>query len=646
MNKDVWDFKAIYNFFWNTDENTATIDLYKNRVYTAISTIATDIASSDFALFNKNGEKVYNKKLDLINYNLLEAITTHLLLLWTCVLWKAQTVWISQLIVLRPDKIYLENKNGEKVFIYHLGNGKVMKFKKDELIIIKNFNPKKPTDELNGVSPVEAGLYSVLLDEYSTKRNSEFFKQGTKLGLVLETEDNLPANVMDRLKLQFADAIEGLKNAHKPIILEWWLKIKSISTTQKDMDFVELKKQVKDEILSYFKIPKAIIGLGEWVNLNVRYFEKIYEKRTLLPITLKIAQGLNDGLFQWQFRFINIVRTDIDNIRTDFNNWVLTINEYRQAIGRNAIKDGDKIKFTSEMVKIEIEEEKIKTKKIEILEKTFKNFKANINWTEEREEKARFNFTKRADDFEIIFWKWLKRIFEKQKNWILEELKNWKSGKYTKKRQKDLLVFFEDKLKSWLLWLGILSKPVKEFAKQEFIKNIELVWKKPDEFFTPEVNEVLNNQIKKELLKLADGVNNTTIKEIEKIVTEGTNAGLWVDEISNQVADKFEEYKDKRISNIIRTETTRYSNQQAQNARVSVWIKKKKRFTSIDERTCPYCNSLHEKTISIEKNFVENWNTLKNPKNGKEIVIDYGDVPHPPLHTRCRCIIVPVFEEN
>jgi len=634
--KEVSNFYPIWSF--STDkENKQAISLYKRWVYTAISTIATDVAALDYALF-KNDKKINHKYLELINYDLLEAITTHLLLLWISVLWKVKTGNnILQLVVLRPDRIFKKfDENGNVIGFEYLMNWKTYFFNKEDLIIIKNFDPENPEDELSAKSPVEAGIYSILLDDFSTKWNFQFFKQWWKIGLVLETDKTLPKDLLERLRIQFQEANKGLENAHKPIVLEGGMKIQTIASNQKDMDFSELKRIVRDEILSYFKVPKAIVWLGEWNNLNIRIFEKIYAKRTIYPIAKKIENSFNKDLFVgvWEFKFLNVVPVDVDNLKENFLAWAITLNEYRQKIGYKPLKDGDVLRIWTDLVPVDIQQES-KTSSInkKYVELGLKAVKTELVGTEEWAEKKRVKFVKRADSFEEIFAKRIKRIFARQKKDILKELNSWKTlSSYSKK---DLAVYFVDKFKNWLLWLGLLKKPVTDYAKNEYVENLKDIWKDPKEFFTPEKDKQLDDAIRTYILNLADQVDKTTLEEISKIISQGLTNGVWVDEIKNQVSEKFDSYLANGVEKIVRTETTRIANQQSYQARKDAGITYKKWYTAKDERTCPYCSSFHNKVVEIDKNFAWAGDVVE----GKLIL--KNDIGYPPLHPNCRCIIVP-----
>jgi hypothetical protein len=98
------------------------------------------------------------------------------------------------------------------------------------------------------------------------------------------------------------------------------------------MDFVEQRRFSRDEILGIFGVPKAVIGLGEQVNVgNVKAFNLVFAEQTIKPLAIKIQEILNDGLFgnSGYFEFINVIPYDDEETRKDFDSGFVTVNEIR-----------------------------------------------------------------------------------------------------------------------------------------------------------------------------------------------------------------------------------------------------------------------------------------------------------------------------
>ena len=113
------------------------------------------------------------------------------------------------------------------------------------------------------------------------------------------------------------------------------------------MDFVEQRRFSRDEILGIFGVPKAVIGLGDQVNVgNVKAFNTIFSEQTIKPLAIKIQEVFNDGLFAGlgYFEFVGVIPYDDEETRKDFDSGFVTINEIRATRGFPPIKGGDSLK--------------------------------------------------------------------------------------------------------------------------------------------------------------------------------------------------------------------------------------------------------------------------------------------------------------
>lgn len=87
------------------------------------------------------------------------------------------------------------------------------------------------------------------------------------------------------------------------------------------MDFVGQRQFSRDEILAIFKVPKAMLGMGEGVNVgNVKAFSTIFARNVLLPLCTKLANTLTKQLLKdgYYLDFVNVVPADETETRSDW----------------------------------------------------------------------------------------------------------------------------------------------------------------------------------------------------------------------------------------------------------------------------------------------------------------------------------------
>lgn len=182
------------------------------------------------------------------------------------------------------------------------------------------------------------------MDRVANKWNWNFFKNGTTLGSMLMTDQEMkPENkeiIIQKWKAQF----QGVNNAHAVAILDKGLKYQAMNISKKELDFVESKRFTRDEILAIFKIPPAVVGITENANkASAQVSIETYFRICISPLATQIAQVITENLFQGvgKFEFVNVVPTDVELLKVDMDSGAITINEYRKARGYAPIQGGD-----------------------------------------------------------------------------------------------------------------------------------------------------------------------------------------------------------------------------------------------------------------------------------------------------------------
>lgn len=122
---------------------------------------------------------------------------------------------------------------------------------------------------LDGFSPLAAGAPWIdTLNAIDSSRYSAM-KQGIWPGLII----TLLADVMDpdqptldRINERFAQKYQGHDRMGRPLILGPGMDIKQATRPPAEMDFVGGSDQLRDWVLSLFRVPKAVLGITAEVN--------------------------------------------------------------------------------------------------------------------------------------------------------------------------------------------------------------------------------------------------------------------------------------------------------------------------------------------------------------------------------------------
>ena len=167
-----------------------------------------------------------------------------------------------------------------------------MTMKPEELIHTKDFNPYNP---FRGMSPLKPIDDEVEIDQASLTFNNAFFKNNATPGLILSTPDNLSKDQREQLKAAIEAKYTSASKAFKTLVLEKGMEPKDAGhTTHKEMDFIEQKKLMREEILGIWRVPKALFNITD--DLNYATFMgqmRIFWIYGLMPIMRKFEDSIN-----------------------------------------------------------------------------------------------------------------------------------------------------------------------------------------------------------------------------------------------------------------------------------------------------------------------------------------------------------------
>jgi HK97 family phage portal protein len=174
-------------------------------------------------------------------------------------------------------------------YVYDVG-GHQIEYAPEEII---HFRDTSPTSMFYGQGSIAPVANSIISDLNAMTWNKFFFANGAKLDGVLETDNSLSDADYNRTIEGWKKMYVGRKNAGKTAVLDNGLKYRKIVDSMRDMDFVNLRKQVRDEVLAAFNVPPSIVGLLEFANYsNMREQQKTFWVNTVIPKLISISETL------------------------------------------------------------------------------------------------------------------------------------------------------------------------------------------------------------------------------------------------------------------------------------------------------------------------------------------------------------------
>lgn len=219
-----------------------------------------------------------------------------------------------------------------------------MRLDPEEIIHTKDFNPY---NQFRGMSPLKPIDDEIEIDQSSLTFNNAFFKNNATIGLLLATDNALTDTQRQQL-LKFLEARHNsTANAFKSAILEKGVKPVETGRTHKDMEFIEQKRLMREEILGTWRAPKALFNITE--DLNYATFMgqmRIFWLYALMPIMRKFEDSINFSIimpYNSNLR-IGFDYSEVPAFQEDFKERVAT-GEILSRIGFTGNEINDKLKL-------------------------------------------------------------------------------------------------------------------------------------------------------------------------------------------------------------------------------------------------------------------------------------------------------------
>jgi len=362
-------FQEIFTGFVPADMNARDQLLaYQQWVYACVQAIAEAVSDINLRLFQlKDGDMIEvdtHELLDILfKVNPFQSKTDFLQLHQTYMDLSGESFWflergtddpkptdpIKEIWALRPDLVEIvpDRETFIKGYLYRGGAQQRIPLSVNEVIHFKYPNPLSP---YRGLSPVKAAALAVDTHKFASEWNRNFFFNSARPDAVLQSDSVINDEQWKRLSAEWNANYRGVDRAHKVAVLENGIKYQQTGINQKEMDFFKQKNLTRDEILGIYRVPKAILGITEGVNVgNAEATHKIFLSQVIKKKMQRIIDTLNE-FFVPAFGDNLILDFDdptpenreakVSEFERGHNKW-LTINEIRNEEGLPPVSGGD-----------------------------------------------------------------------------------------------------------------------------------------------------------------------------------------------------------------------------------------------------------------------------------------------------------------
>ena len=301
---------------WSTRNYTAfSKEAYQFNViaYSAINRISSAVSSIEWEAWNGDKQVIGHPTLDLLRQpNPMQSgpdwwrtRISYLLLSGNMYDERIRSSdgKVKELWPLRPDRMtILKSPTGMPAGYDYKVGAKVIHFDADpitgesDILHTKLFHP---LDDWYGMSPIEAGAYSV--DQHNQSMNwvqSLLQNSARPSGaLVMDKETSLSNDEFKRLKLEVEQKYAGAENAGRPMLLEGGLDWKSMGLSPVDMEILKVEEASARNISLAFGVPPLLLNIpGDNTFANYREARLGFYEDTILPFVNYIISEFNQWL--------------------------------------------------------------------------------------------------------------------------------------------------------------------------------------------------------------------------------------------------------------------------------------------------------------------------------------------------------------
>lgn len=257
---------------------------------------------------------------------------------------------------LDPNRVFLNTDTYglPKEYIFRDVDGKEHYIEPDRIIVFKDPHPR---NWLRALGTLEASRYAHNALELAFKHNMNTFgNRGVPEGFL--SFEGIDEKDRERIEKQLKQKYSGVKNAGRTGVINHPLEYIRVGDNNKDLEFVEGTKLLRDTILSIHGVPKTLVGIEDATYRNAIEAIRVYQRYTLKPMLQKEASVLNEQVIPKYHKFVKSlskiqyyfdapdpVEADSAAIAAEnallFEKGIITRNEARVAVGQAAINGQD-----------------------------------------------------------------------------------------------------------------------------------------------------------------------------------------------------------------------------------------------------------------------------------------------------------------
>lgn len=216
---------------------------------------------------------------------------------------------------------------------------------------IVHFKLDDPDTDLQGLSPLHSLQLTVTSDLNAMHFNGNFFENSAQTGVVFIVKQ-ATADEAKRNREWLEQEYVGVKNAHRPLLLEGDVDVKSSVNRQTDMQYVEGRILNRQEIMTVLDVPPDKLQIVEDFRRNADQGGRGFHEETIKPLQVIVEEEISNTLIWQIFGWADVLfkhaeadsESELDEakLNKEYQNMgVLSVNQIARSRGLPDVKDGD-----------------------------------------------------------------------------------------------------------------------------------------------------------------------------------------------------------------------------------------------------------------------------------------------------------------
>ncbi|MFP3453401.1 phage portal protein [Bacillus sp. SIMBA_154] len=366
---------------------TSVSAIKNSDIFTAVSTLASDIASSPISVLTNSVEDESEDVYKLLNERpntYYSGFSLKYITVANALLNGQSFIEIMrdrhgnpiELIALRNSEVRIDQpKDLNEIVYYHnpiksKKNSSERKIPADNMLHIKFFT----LDGITGRSPLESLKYEIESQEAGKKLYIDFFRKGTLPGGILKlSKAAVNDGSREKARENFERAYSGTNNQQKVLVLDETMSFEQLQINTEVLNIVNNYSHGTKQIAKAFGLPPHKLGI-EQVNTSLEQANLDYLTNTLSNYFAAIAAELNFKLLIYPYyqtkkfkfdtkRFRETdAKTKRENIIALLQNGIYSQNDALAEYGIAPIENGDRRFMSLNYVDVDIMDEIQKAK--------------------------------------------------------------------------------------------------------------------------------------------------------------------------------------------------------------------------------------------------------------------------------------------